>query len=110
VGTETDGSIVSPSSYNGIVGLKPTLGLISRAGIIPIAQSQDTAGPMARTVKDAAILLTAMTGSDPSDPATEECSTKATADYARDLDRNASRAHASAFHGPTLDFTPMWTR
>ena len=62
VGTETDGSVVCPSSANGIVGIKPTLGLISRAGIIPIAHSQDTAGPMARTVRDAAILLNALAG------------------------------------------------
>src|SRR5581483_1233153 len=62
VGTETDGSIVSPSSYNGIVGFKPTLGLISQRGIIPIAHSQDTAGPMARCVADAALLLRGMTG------------------------------------------------
>src|SRR5213079_2420474 len=62
VGTETDGSIVCPSSANGIVGIKPTLGLISRAGIIPIAHSQDTAGPMARTVHDAAMLLSALAG------------------------------------------------
>ena len=68
VGTETNGSVVCPSSINGIVGIKPTLGLVSRSGIIPIAHSQDTAGPMARTVKDAAILLDAMVGSDPSDP------------------------------------------
>ena len=68
VGTETNGSIVCPSSVNGIVGIKPTLGLVSRSGIIPIAHSQDTAGPMARTVKDAAILLTAMVGADPADP------------------------------------------
>jgi len=67
VGTETAGSVLSPSSYNGLVGIKPTVGLISRAGIIPIAHSQDTAGPMARTVKDAAILLGAMTGIDPRD-------------------------------------------
>ena len=60
VGTETDGSVVCPSSANGIVGIKPTLGLVSRAGIIPIAHSQDTAGPMARTVRDAAILLSAL--------------------------------------------------
>jgi amidase len=85
VGTETDGSIVSPASYNGIVGIKPTLGLISRAGIIPIAQSQDTAGPMARTVKDAAILLSSLTGTDPRDPATAESSAKAQPDYAQDL-------------------------
>ena len=70
VGTETDGSIVCPSGTNGIVGIKPTLGLVSRTGIIPIAHSQDTAGPMARTVRDAAILLTAMAGVDSADPAT----------------------------------------
>ena len=70
IGTETNGSIVCPASINGIVGIKPTLGLVSRSGIIPIAHSQDTAGPMARTVRDAAILLTAMTGIDPEDPAT----------------------------------------
>jgi amidase len=68
VGTETNGSIVCPSSVNGVVGIKPTLGLVSRSGIIPIAHSQDTAGPMGRTVEDAAILLTAMTGLDPADP------------------------------------------
>lgn len=70
VGTETDGSVVCPSGINGIVGIKPTIGLVSRSGIIPIAHSQDTAGPMARTVRDAAILLEAMTGVDPDDPAT----------------------------------------
>jgi amidase len=70
VGTETDGSIICPSNVNGIVGIKPTLGLISRAGIIPIAHSQDTAGPMARTVADAALLLAALAGPDPRDPAT----------------------------------------
>ncbi len=70
IGTETDGSIVCPSGSNGIVGIKPTLGLVSRSGIIPIAHSQDTAGPMARTVRDAAILLTAITGVDAEDPAT----------------------------------------
>src|SRR5205814_3661297 len=64
VGTETDGSVVCPSSANGIVGIKPTLGLISRAGVIPISHSQDTAGPMARTVADAAALLTALAGED----------------------------------------------
>jgi amidase len=70
VGTETDGSIVSPSNCNSLVGIKPTLGLLSRSGIIPIAHSQDTAGPMARTVADAAVLLAAMSGVDPGDPAT----------------------------------------
>jgi amidase len=70
VGTETDGSIVCPSGANGLVGIKPTVGLVSRAGIIPISHTQDTAGPMARTVTDAAILLGAMTGVDPGDQAT----------------------------------------
>jgi amidase len=70
VGTETDGSIVSPSNVNGLVGIKPTLGLLSRTGIVPIAHSQDTAGPMTRTVADAAALLTAMAGADPDDRAT----------------------------------------
>ena len=69
VGTETNGSVVCPSGINGIVGIKPTLGLVSQDGIIPIAHSQDTAGPMARTVRDAAILLSAMTGIDAEDPA-----------------------------------------
>ena len=70
IGTETDGSVVCPSGINGIVGIKPTLGLVSRSGIIPIAHSQDTAGPMARSVRDAAILLTAITGVDAEDAAT----------------------------------------
>ena len=70
VGTETDGSIVSPSSSNSLVGIKPTLGLLSRSGIVPIAHSQDTAGPMARTVADAAVLLGGHGGADPDDPAT----------------------------------------
>jgi len=70
IGTETDGSVVCPAGINGIVGIKPTLGLASRSGIIPIAHSQDTAGPMARSVRDAAILLTAMTGIDAEDSAT----------------------------------------
>ncbi len=69
VGTETDGSVICPASINGIVGIKPTVGLVSRDGIIPIAHSQDTAGPMARTVRDAALLLQAMAARDPSDPA-----------------------------------------
>ena len=64
VGTETDGSIVSPASINGLVGFKPTLGLVSRAGIVPIAHSQDTAGPMTRSVADAALLLAALAGPD----------------------------------------------
>src|SRR6185437_15958531 len=72
VGSETDGSIVCPSGANGLVGIKPTVGLLSRAGIIPISHTQDTAGPMARTVADAALLLGAMTGVDPSDAASPE--------------------------------------
>ena len=88
VGTETDGSIVSPSSINGIVGIKPTLGLLSRAGIIPIAHSQDTPGPMTRTVADAAALLTAMAGTDARDEATKDASAHAT-DYTKALDRDA---------------------
>jgi len=86
MGTETDGSIVSPASNNGIVGIKPTLGLVSRAGIIPIAHSQDTAGPMARTVTDAAILLGALTGVDTDDSATLASRGKALTDYTRFLD------------------------
>ncbi|MHB8816919.1 MAG: amidase family protein, partial [Steroidobacteraceae bacterium] len=70
IGTETDGSISCPSSMNGLVGLKPTVGLVSRNGIVPISHTQDTAGPITHTVRDAAILLTAMAGSDPADPAT----------------------------------------
>ncbi|WP_216689981.1 amidase [Hymenobacter siberiensis] len=69
IGTETDGSVVSPAAVNGLVGLKPTVGLLSRSGIIPISSTQDTAGPMARTVRDAAILLGALAGPDPADPA-----------------------------------------
>ncbi len=89
VGTETDGSIVCPSHINGIVGMKPTLGLISRSGIIPIAHSQDTAGPMGRTVTDVAILLGALTGSDPRDPVTASSIGKAQADYSIYLDPTA---------------------
>jgi amidase len=85
VGTETDGSIVSPSSINGIVGLKPTVGLVSRTGVVPISHSQDTAGPMARTVRDAAILLGALTGIDENDPATSR-SHRTPVDYVRQLD------------------------
>ena len=88
VGTETDGSVMCPSGANGIVGIKPTLGLISRSGIIPIAHSQDTAGPMARSVRDAAILLTAMTGVDPNDAATSDAPA-AVIDYAANLAADA---------------------
>ncbi len=91
VGTETDGSIVCPASANGIVGIKPTLGLASRAGIIPIAHSQDTPGPLCRTVSDAAALLGAMAGEDSADPATAGASGKIAADYTKFLDVNGLR-------------------
>lgn len=84
IGTETDGSIVSPSSTCGIVGIKPTLGLVSRSGIIPIAHSQDTAGPMTRSVADAALLLSAISGADALDAATADSRGKST-DYAKAL-------------------------
>ncbi len=86
IGTETDGSIVSPSSLNGVVGIKPTVGLVSRTGIIPISHSQDTSGPMARTVSDAAILLGAMVGVDPQDKASRASKGKFSTDYTRFLD------------------------
>jgi len=91
IGTETDGSIVCPSGVNGIVGIKPTVGLVSRAGIIPIAHSQDTAGPMARTVADAAILLGALAGVDADDPATESGRGKALGNYTKFLDARGLR-------------------
>jgi amidase len=86
VGTETNGSVVSPSSINGIVGIKPTVGLLSRSGIIPISKTQDTAGPMARTVRDAAILLGVLAGVDDQDPVTLESKDKARKDYTLFLD------------------------
>jgi len=91
VGTETDGSVVCPSSANSLVGIKPTVGLVSRAGIIPIAHSQDTAGPMARTVRDAAILLGAMAGVDARDEATNAGRGKVVADYTQFLDKDGLR-------------------
>ncbi len=98
VGTETDGSIVCPSTNCGIVGIKPTVGLVSRAGIIPISQTQDTAGPMARTVADAAVLLQALAGVDPRDPATArgqdraaDPGSSARTSYAKALDADGLR-------------------
>lgn len=88
VGTETDGSIVAPASAQGLVGLKPTVGLLSRSGIIPISASQDTPGPMTRTVEDAALLLGAMVGDDAEDAATRVASRKAEKHYTRFLDRD----------------------
>jgi len=89
VGTETDGSIVSPSNNCGLVGIKPTIGLVSRTGIVPIAHSQDTAGPMARTVTDAAILLGALVGLDPDDAVTKDAPRKGSSDYTTFLRSNA---------------------
>ena len=89
VGTETDGSIVSPSSINGIVGIKPTVGLVSRIGIVPISRTQDTAGPMARTVRDASILLGALAGADADDQATAASSGRIPTDYTQYLDPKA---------------------
>jgi amidase len=86
VGTETDGSVVCPSSANGLAGLKPTVGLVSRSGIVPISHSQDTPGPMARTVRDVAILLGAMAGADPQDSATADSQGKVSLDYTKFLD------------------------
>jgi amidase len=91
IGTETDGSIVCPSSACGIVGIKPTLGLVSRSGIIPIAHSQDTAGPMARTVRDAAIILNALSGIDTRDATTMVNRSRGQMDYTRFLDPNGLR-------------------
>jgi amidase len=103
VGTETDGSIVCPASACGIVGIKPTLGLVSRAGVVPIAHSQDTAGPMARTVADAAVLLGVLAGVDPRDSATGASRGRAQADYTRVLDpaglRGARIGVARSFFG-----------
>jgi len=99
VGTETNGSVVCPSSVNGIVGIKPSLGLISRSGIIPIAHSQDTAGPMGRTVEDAAILLTAMVGKDPADPFADMYP-NTVPDYAANLSNDALKgARIGVFRG-----------
>jgi amidase len=109
IGTETDGSVVSPSNCCSIVGIKPTLGLVSRAGIIPIAHSQDTAGPMARTVADAAALLGAIAGIDPNDAATAGSAAGSRADYASFLDPDGlrgarlgvCRAHHMGYHPAT---------
>ncbi|WP_166576452.1 amidase [Caulobacter sp. SLTY] len=107
IGTETDGSITCPAAVNGLVGLKPTVGLVSRTGVIPISASQDTPGPMTTTVTDAARLLTAMAGSDPADAATKDADQRK-ADYAAGLDPNALRGkrigvmrYAAGFHADT---------
>jgi amidase len=91
VGTETDGSIVSPASINGIVGLKPTVGLVSRSGVVPISHSQDTAGPLARSVRDAAVLLGVMVGPDAADPLSAAVGDRFESDYVRFLDPDGLR-------------------
>lgn len=106
VGTETDGSIVCPAAVNGVVGLKPTVGLVSREGILPISFSQDTAGPMARSVADAAALLTAMAGRDDADPATATMPGRAVYDYTSRLNLDGLRgARIGVLAGP-LDQRP----
>src|SRR5262249_12651836 len=106
VGTETSGSILSPSSSNGCVGIKPTLGLISRDGILPISADQDTAGPIARTVADAATLLGVLAGYDPADPATAPLRLRGRApgDYRPFLD-----PHALAGARIAVPHNPYWT-
>jgi len=109
IGTETDGSVVCPSSINGVVGLKPTVGLVSRSGIIPIAHTQDTAGPMTRTVADAAAVLTAIVGPDPRDPMSAAASEYEGTDYTSFLDSDGLRGarigvERGAFgSGPAVD-------
>ena len=107
IGTETDGSITCPAAVSGLVGLKPTVGLISRSRIIPISETQDTPGPMTRTVEDAAILLGVMAGSDPTDPATKEADAHRR-DYAAELRSDALKGarigvmrYAAGFHPET---------
>src|SRR5690348_7801978 len=108
IGTETNGSIICPSAANGVVGIKPTVGLVSRAGIVPISSTQDTAGPIARDVRDAAIVLTAIAGSDPRDPATRGANAHAT-DYTKFLDADALKGkrigvvRQMAGHNPDVD-------
>lgn len=114
VGTETDGSIICPSQVNGIVGIKPTVGLISRSGIVPISQTQDTAGPMARSVADAAVLLGAMVGVDANDPATAMAHLHDATDYTAVLDldglRGARLGVARSFMGSDAKIDALMER
>jgi amidase len=111
VGTETDGSIMCPSSMNGLVGIKPTVGLLSRSGIVPISHSQDTAGPMARTVRDAAVLLLAMAGVDPRDPSTAESEGKLPADLVTRLDADGLKGiRIGVLRGPFVGYSPAADR
>jgi amidase len=114
IGTETSGSILSPGSSNGIVGIKPTVGLVSRSGILPITADQDTAGPLARTVTDAAIMLSQIAGHDPNDPATAACliAGNCHSDYTKFLDKHALRgARIAVPRVPYwIGFTPAQTQ
>ena len=105
VGTETDGSVTAPSSVAGLVGLKPTVGLVSRTHVIPISHSQDTPGPMARSVRDAAILLTAMAGADPADPATAQADTHV-CDYAAGLESASLKGRRLGILGFAVSLSP----
>jgi amidase len=107
IGSETDGSIVCPSSTCGIVGIKPTVGLISRAGVIPISHTQDTTGPMCRTVTDAAIVLGALTGVDPRDSATNASQGNAATDYTQFLDPNGLKGKRIGVSRSDFGFNPM---
>lgn len=114
IGTETSGSILSPGSSNGVVGIKPTVGLVSRAGILPITADQDTAGPLARTVTDAAIMLSQIAGHDPNDSATAPCLVPGNchSDYTKFLDKHALRgARIAVPHNPYwIGFSPAQTQ
>ncbi|RZJ18465.1 MAG: amidase, partial [Acinetobacter sp.] len=103
IGTETNGSIIAPSSFNGIVGLKPTVGLLSRSGIIPISATQDTAGPMTRTVTDAAILLSALTGVDAADEVTKTSQGKSYPNYTQFLKADALKGKKIGFEKSFLN-------
>jgi len=106
IGTETDGSVIAPSSFCGIVGIKPTVGLWSRSGIIPISATQDTAGPMTRTVRDAAILLGALTGIDSEDAVTSNSNGKAQKDYTQFLDANGLKGKKIGVEKSFMDGQP----
>lgn len=106
IGTETDGSVICPSAVNGLVGIKPTVGLVSRDGIIPISASQDTAGAMARSVADATALLGAMAGSDPADPATAEADQRGSSDYRAHLKPDALRGARIGVLRASMGFHP----
>jgi amidase len=109
IGTETDGSITCPAAINGLVGLKPTVGLVSRTHIVPISHSQDTAGPMTRTVTDAALILTAIAGSDPADAATRDADAHRT-DYAKGLRKDALKGVTLAVARFYTGSSPGWSR